>query len=342
MRHALLDMGMLITSLAACPTHISELVHNPLDYIGYCDASAFGAGGVWFGGQRELKPLVWRVEWPADVAKSIVSESNPLGTITNSDLEMAGVLLHELVLEAAVGTTAMARAQLAIRCDNSPVVAWTRRMATCPARCKDPSRRRSCHHCVLLPPPGGRIRTVQFRIQDVKFRTADGTVIPNSAPVAVLQQAKSVTLWLDNQKNGQRGATIHHTRCDADFCLVPALARRVSDILAQGCPPSTPLSFVSPGIHVVAANITTLVHHAATATNLVAHGYSLRCVGTHSLRASGVMALKLQGVDDSTMMKIGRWTGLTFTTYIHSQIGALNTGMARRMATRVDFVNVAT
>jgi hypothetical protein len=37
------------------------------------------------------------------------------------------------------------------------------------------------------------------------------------------------------------------------------------------------------------------------------------------------MALKLQGVDDSLIMKIGRWTGLTFLTYIHSQIGALNT-----------------
>jgi hypothetical protein len=53
------------------------------------------------------------------------------------------------------------------------------------------------------------------------------------------------------------------------------------------------------------------------------------------------MALKLQGVEDSTIMKIGRWTGLTFLTYIHSQIGALNTGLAQRMAIRIRFVNVA-
>jgi hypothetical protein len=54
------------------------------------------------------------------------------------------------------------------------------------------------------------------------------------------------------------------------------------------------------------------------------------------------MALKLQGVDDATMMKIGRWTGLTFLTYIHAQIGALNAGLSqRRMAARVHFVNVA-
>jgi hypothetical protein len=55
------------------------------------------------------------------------------------------------------------------------------------------------------------------------------------------------------------------------------------------------------------------------------------------------MALKLQSVDDSLIMKIGRWTGLTFLTYIqHSQIGALSPGLARRMATRVHFINVAT
>ena len=52
------------------------------------------------------------------------------------------------------------------------------------------------------------------------------------------------------------------------------------------------------------------------------------------------MSLKLQGVEDSTIMKIGRWTGLTFLTYIHAQIGALNAGIAQRMAIQVDFVNI--
>jgi hypothetical protein len=64
----------------------------------------------------------------------------------------------------------------------------------------------------------------------------------------------------------------------------------------------------------------------------------------HPLPSSfrGAMALKLQGIDDSLIMKIGRWTGLTFLTYIHSQqIGALNTGLATKMAKRVHFINVA-
>jgi hypothetical protein len=193
-----------------------------------------------------------------------------------------------------------------------------------------------------MPAASRSTRTVQFRTRDVTFRDAVGNIIPHTASLLQLSQSASVTLWLDNQKNGQRGATIHHTACPSAFCPVKALVRRVSSILAQGCDPTTPLSFVGPGVHVTATNITRLIQQAARDTNLVAQGYDLKRVSTHSLRASGAMALKLQGVDDSLIMKIGRWTGLTFLTYIHSQIGALNAGLAQRMATRVHFINVAT
>ena len=77
-----------------------------------------------------MEPVVWRVQWPKDITDAIVSSSNPQGTVTNSDLEMAGVLLHESVLETTVGAAAMVGAQTAIGCDNSPAVSWTTRMAT--------------------------------------------------------------------------------------------------------------------------------------------------------------------------------------------------------------------
>jgi hypothetical protein len=128
-RHTLLDIATIIRDLSSRPTHVSELIQGPLDYVGYCDASAFGAGGVWFGGAKHLEPIVWRVQWPKDVTNNVVSDSNPHGTITNSDLEMAGVLLQESVLEAAIGAN-MRGSQTAIGCDNSPAVAWTTRMAT--------------------------------------------------------------------------------------------------------------------------------------------------------------------------------------------------------------------
>jgi hypothetical protein len=129
-RNALLDFAAVIRDLASRPTHVNELVQKTLDYTGYCDASAFGAGGVWFGAERHLDPIVWRAQWPKDITAAVVSTTNPDGALTNSDLEMAGVLLQEAVLEAAIGPQQMKHAQTAIGCDNSPAVAWTTRMAT--------------------------------------------------------------------------------------------------------------------------------------------------------------------------------------------------------------------
>jgi hypothetical protein len=136
----------------------------------------------------------------------------------------------------------------------------------------------------------------------------------------------SVTLYLENQNNGQRGATIHHETTGQWFCPVRALVRQVSDILTYGYPPQTPLSYISPGKHVTSSDIVALIRHAARFTNLQAQGYNLTRVESHSLGASGAMALKLSGENDSTIMKIGRWTGSTFIMYIQTQIGALNAG----------------
>jgi hypothetical protein len=105
-----------------------------------------------------------------------------------------------------------------------------------------------------MPKPRVMTRTVQFRVQDATFRRADGTVIPHAADLAALSAANSVTLHLDNQKNGQRGMTILHTACpSAWFFPVKALPRRISSILAFGVRADTPLSFVCPGVHVNAA-----------------------------------------------------------------------------------------
>ena len=64
-------------------------------------------------------------------------------------------------------------------------------------------------------------------------------------------------------------------------------------------------------------------------------------VGVHSLRAGGAMALKLHGVDDSTIMKIGRWTSMTFLMYIHNQIAHINKDLSRKMSRPLPFLNIA-
>jgi integrase len=121
---------------------------------------------------------------------------------------------------------------------------------------------------------------------------------------------------------------------------VKALSRRVSDLTSQGFGLDTPLSCVSPGIHVVSRNVVDTVREAARLTGLTDRGYDIKRIGAHSLRASGAMALKLDGVAANTIMKVGRWTSSTFLVYIHSQIAALNAGLAQRMVRPIYFHNV--
>ena len=62
------------------------------------DASGIGASGVWMSVRGAYSNMVWRVEWPEDISRSVVSDKNPSDTITNSDLEMAAIILQWLVL----------------------------------------------------------------------------------------------------------------------------------------------------------------------------------------------------------------------------------------------------
>jgi hypothetical protein len=118
-RAALLDLKHLILSLASRPTHVSELVEYEPDLAGTCDASSAGAGGIWIG--YGVQPAVWRLEWPTDIV-----ELYKQGTLTNSDLEMAAVLLQYLVAEQL---RPLDQCHTAIWSDNTPTVSWSTKMA---------------------------------------------------------------------------------------------------------------------------------------------------------------------------------------------------------------------
>ena len=75
--------------------------------------------------------------------------------------------------------------------------------------------------------------------------------------------------------------------------------------------------------------------------NLHLGGIDPDLVGVHSLRAGGAMALKLHGENDTTIMKTGRWTSLTFLQYIHNQIAHLSKDLSKKMGTHIKFTNIA-
>jgi hypothetical protein len=97
-----------------------------------------------------------------------------------------------------------------------------------------------------------------------------------------------VTLYLENQKNGQRGHTIHHTAVLGSwFCHVKALDWRVSNITSQGLGCETPLSCVTPGSHVLSKHIVATVREASRLIGLRNDDYSLHQIRAHLSQASG-------------------------------------------------------
>jgi hypothetical protein len=100
--HALEDFWWMQENISTRPTRIAEVVPLPPVAKGHHDASGLGAGGIWFPGPH-LAPrlgftstqlLVWQHRWPDFISSWLVMADNPHGSITNSDLELAGGLLH--------------------------------------------------------------------------------------------------------------------------------------------------------------------------------------------------------------------------------------------------------
>ena len=127
-RAALLDLGSLMKILSTRPTHVRELVIRMPHYVGYHDAAAEGAGGVWFSLVHEMPPFVWRLAFPIDIATDVVSLERPHGKVSNSDLELAAEVLAIGILLAKAPFTKWE--PLGTLCDNTPTVSWIEKMAS--------------------------------------------------------------------------------------------------------------------------------------------------------------------------------------------------------------------
>ena len=120
----LADWDWLAADVAGRPTSIAECVRKAAARVGACDASGDGMGGVVFDVTSPTAPICWRARFPPDVAEALVSWTNPGGTLTNSDLELAGVVAHH---DVVVRHADVRHTTVATLCDNTPSVAWTLR-----------------------------------------------------------------------------------------------------------------------------------------------------------------------------------------------------------------------
>jgi hypothetical protein len=116
------DLHTLALDVSNRPTRIGELFpKHPEDVGGLTDACKHRLGGVVFPSpDLGIPPMVWREEVPLNIQAEVVTEDNPTGTITNSDLELAATILQEKLL----GEFDIAEKTILTGCDNTPSVAW--------------------------------------------------------------------------------------------------------------------------------------------------------------------------------------------------------------------------
>jgi hypothetical protein len=75
-----------------------------------------------------MKPTVFRWQWSEDVTANIKTFRDPGGTISNSDLEMATLLLLLLTMEGVCGT--LREKQVMLLSNYSPMVGWVERLVS--------------------------------------------------------------------------------------------------------------------------------------------------------------------------------------------------------------------
>jgi hypothetical protein len=70
------------------------------DFVGIKDASLHGISGIIVSHRQECKPMVFRMEWPQDTTQAVLhTNAKQGGHLTNSDLEMVGLLVLWLIME---------------------------------------------------------------------------------------------------------------------------------------------------------------------------------------------------------------------------------------------------
>jgi hypothetical protein len=117
------DIRWLVQSLHTRPTRFREVVPTEVRVLGACDACQQGMGGVMFLPAEDgiPEPVLWRAPFPLEIQQQLVSWANPAGTITNSDLELAGTIAHHDIL---VHASDVRECTIATLTDNTPAQAW--------------------------------------------------------------------------------------------------------------------------------------------------------------------------------------------------------------------------
>ena len=119
---------------------------------------------------------------------------------------------------------------------------------------------------------------------------------------------------ISNQKNGRMGQTITHYSTQNPAYPVSVLAHIVHNIISYRGDNDTILCSVWEGttcVDIAHHHIIKMVQDTTKALKFHHQEINHDLIGAHLLQAGGAMAIKLHGYDDTTIIKMERWTSLT-------------------------------
>jgi hypothetical protein len=115
---------MLATTATQHPVPLFTVVPRRPDTIGAVDASKTGMGGFFI---TQTTAAIWRAPLPTPIQTTLVSNDNPQGTITNSDLELAAAIVGG---DLAATHSPQPHPSVLLASDNMAAVAWIKHGST--------------------------------------------------------------------------------------------------------------------------------------------------------------------------------------------------------------------
>jgi len=107
---------------------------------------------------------------PMEIQQQVISQTNPCGWTTNSDLEMTGLLLQWIVL---VQFTSLEHAHVACLCKNTPTMAWATKATNATHLLRNPCPTHDC-----LPGIAAHLPRVSKTMAD--FASCSFDLFPNT------------------------------------------------------------------------------------------------------------------------------------------------------------------
>ena len=182
-------------------------------------------------------------------------------------------------------------------------------------------------------------RTKVLRLLNIQFYRGD-ELIPHDSPF--LDQADVVCITFEDQKNAEKNEQVNNFQTGYPLmCPVRAWIRVVRRVRSyrNTSDDSKVNTFEHKGSlqEITSFRIKTKLRAAAAVIGQSKLGFSPNDIGTHSIRAGGVMAMYLNGIPSFTIQLIGRWESDAFLKYIRKQVQSFSRGVSNRMILQENF-----